>query len=363
MNVTTLIDVTGEPVERYTYHPYGQVMVYDGTWTTERPTSAYDNEVLYCGYRLDRETGLYHVRHRVYHPLLGRWMQRDPLEYGDGLNLYQYCVGNPVNLVDPSGLIFPIIFVPETMDPRPTPAPRGETKPQPPSGPIPENPGASNLEKTWEGLTSGSYHETSVTVFGILYGAGRSMNPFALPGPEQWLIDRLEPESRKYLDAAAGTGRYVGDIAIIVGPVVVEKICVKGAQSAGPRMLHEVTRLGDGIVPTAIRTPVKSPATWANPKTLADHFERHGKDFGVRTPQEYVQASSDFLRNSQVQRLPTKIGLDGTIRVYDPKTNTFGSYTAGGETRTFYKPDPSLHKYETNLDYWNAQPGVSPWMP
>ena len=56
-------------------------------------------------------------------------------------------------------------------------------------------------------------------------------------------------------------------------------------------------------------------------------------------------------------------GRDGTIRVYDPTTNTFGSYTASGATRTFYKPDPAIHKFKTNLDYWNAQPGSSPWTP
>jgi hypothetical protein len=53
----------------------------------------------------------------------------------------------------------------------------------------------------------------------------------------------------------------------------------------------------------------------------------------------------------------------GTIRVYDPKTNTFGSYAADGGTRTFYKPDPAVHKYKSNLDYWNAQPGSSPSKP
>jgi len=96
---------------------------------------------------------------------------------------------------------------------------------------------------------------------------------------------------------------------------------------------------------------IKGPATWANPKTLLPHFANHGKDFGARTAGEYSQAASDFLRRSQIERLPTKIGTDGTIRIYDATTNTFGSYTPGGGTKTFFKPDPAVHKLKTNLDY------------
>jgi pyocin large subunit-like protein len=70
--------------------------------------------------------------------------------------------------------------------------------------------------------------------------------------------------------------------------------------------------------------------------------------------------ASAFLRRSQAQRFPTKIDAQGVIRVYDPKTNTLGAYNPSGTTRTLYKPDPAAHGYPTNLDYWNAQPGVSP---
>lgn len=34
----------------------------------------------------------------------GRFMQPDPLGYGDGMDWYNYVGGNPVNRVDPSGL-------------------------------------------------------------------------------------------------------------------------------------------------------------------------------------------------------------------------------------------------------------------
>ena len=55
------------------------------------------------GYYYDQATGLYLVRHRVYDPQLGRWLQMDPAGMADSLNGYEYCASDPANSVDPSG--------------------------------------------------------------------------------------------------------------------------------------------------------------------------------------------------------------------------------------------------------------------
>ena len=49
--------------------------------------------------RLDAEFGVYY-RNRYYSPLLGRFMQRDPAGYQDGINLYAFGTG-----VGPFGLL------------------------------------------------------------------------------------------------------------------------------------------------------------------------------------------------------------------------------------------------------------------
>ena len=48
--------------------------------------------------------GLYHVRHRVYDPELGRWTRRDPIGYVDGRNLQEYVGGRALARIDDSGL-------------------------------------------------------------------------------------------------------------------------------------------------------------------------------------------------------------------------------------------------------------------
>ena len=71
-----------------------------GTWVMH----GVDNRFGFAGYMWDPFLKLYHVRHRVYDPMSGRWLQRDPIGMAGGWNLYQYCGGEPWGYVDPMGL-------------------------------------------------------------------------------------------------------------------------------------------------------------------------------------------------------------------------------------------------------------------
>jgi len=53
---------------------------------------------------LDHDTGLYYYGYRYYSPILQRWINRDPIEEGDGFNLYNFVSNNSVQEIDPFGL-------------------------------------------------------------------------------------------------------------------------------------------------------------------------------------------------------------------------------------------------------------------
>jgi RHS repeat-associated protein len=55
------------------------------------------------GYYTDVETGLLCLTHRYYDPGTGKFINRDPIGYAGGQNLYGFADGNPVNEIDPNG--------------------------------------------------------------------------------------------------------------------------------------------------------------------------------------------------------------------------------------------------------------------
>ncbi|MBK9140558.1 MAG: RHS repeat-associated core domain-containing protein [Verrucomicrobia bacterium] len=104
LSVTAIINTTGAVQERYGYDGFGPQRVMDASFGA-RASSLYDWETGFAAYRLDTESGLYQVRHRCYHPKLGRWIARDPIVQLSDLNLYCHVGNKLLNDVDPSGTL------------------------------------------------------------------------------------------------------------------------------------------------------------------------------------------------------------------------------------------------------------------
>lgn len=104
-NVSERTNSTGQVLTRHIADAYGNISSYDASGTPlaqlPDPYSGFGGK---HGYYTDGETGLILCTYRYYDPNTGRWLNSDPIGYEGGINLYAYCSGNPVMIVDPSGL-------------------------------------------------------------------------------------------------------------------------------------------------------------------------------------------------------------------------------------------------------------------
>ena len=104
-DILKIFDGNGTLYAEYSYDAWGKC-----TTKTNVNGIARINPFRYRGYYLDDETGLYYLNSRYYDPEIGRFISPDSVGYLDpgrinGLNLYGYCLNNPIKYVDVSGRV------------------------------------------------------------------------------------------------------------------------------------------------------------------------------------------------------------------------------------------------------------------
>jgi RHS repeat-associated protein len=94
------LDESGQVIAYEEYFPYGGTAFVAGDAVREVQLRDYR----FCGKERDDATGMYYFGYRYYAPWIGRWISPDPIGPEDDLNLYRYCLNNPVVHTDPMGL-------------------------------------------------------------------------------------------------------------------------------------------------------------------------------------------------------------------------------------------------------------------
>jgi len=95
-SVREMTDASGNVVAAYSYTPDGRATKLQG--------NTVDSDFGYAGMYVHLPSGLKLAVHRAYYPVLGRWLNRDPIGEQAGTNLYAYVSNKPITFRDPLGL-------------------------------------------------------------------------------------------------------------------------------------------------------------------------------------------------------------------------------------------------------------------
>lgn len=102
-SVEALTNANGQVVEYYNYDTYGTPSILNNNFQP-LAASVSGNRFGFTGQEYDSATGSYRFYFRNYSPEFGIFHQRDLIEYGDGMGMYQYVGNNPANGIDIWGL-------------------------------------------------------------------------------------------------------------------------------------------------------------------------------------------------------------------------------------------------------------------
>ena len=109
-DIISIYDSFGNLLINYQYDSYGNYTIYDLNNNIVEDDSSIGiiNPIRYRGYYYDNEFDLYYLKNRYYSSKLRRFLSIDDTNYLDpnnvfGLNLYNYCLSNPISFIDPKG--------------------------------------------------------------------------------------------------------------------------------------------------------------------------------------------------------------------------------------------------------------------
>ncbi|OGO25833.1 MAG: hypothetical protein A2136_00640 [Chloroflexi bacterium RBG_16_54_11] len=291
-------------------------------WGTDRYTySTTPTTYRFTGQRNESYINLYWYGSRWYDSYLNRWISPDSIIPSgvQGLDRYAYANNSPLRYIDPSG---------------------------------------HNFWDTISDFTGGVVSEVLKTSFGFI--------------PQ--VNEALTANSSE--TAATTAGRIVGDVvSIAIGVVEVGTgLAIGGggtvASCLGTACVGAIVTVGVGTVVIANGGAVALNGAYAlggnlsliqgnrgfsNANSLTDHFKKHGAEFGYTNESQYLKGAQDFVGTKGNQGVLSKVRANGETVIYNPKTNEFAIVSKDGSIITYFKPDPAIHGYQTNLDYYNAQ--------
>lgn len=109
------------------------------------------------------------------------------------------------------------------------------------------------------------------------------------------------------------------------------------------------------------KSKTKYTAGFGHPLDLKSHYGDHvlakGEFPHITSEKQYLQEADKFLggpkdATTKEGKRWNKSGTDYDVIRYNTATQEYGILSSGNVIRSYYKPDPSVHGFKSNLDYF-----------
>ncbi len=93
------------------------------------------------------------------------------------------------------------------------------------------------------------------------------------------------------------------------------------------------------LVLTWVVLPAAQGQGFRSPQQLAEHFAKHGAEFGRVSPEHYLHMAQALRDAPESRDILISRRSGGGYAKYDRKQNSFGAYDRDGIIRSFFKPN------------------------
>jgi pyocin large subunit-like protein len=107
---------------------------------------------------------------------------------------------------------------------------------------------------------------------------------------------------------------------------------------------------------TAPESAGRSAIGFRDPGHLAEHFRKHGAEFGPRSAAEYLRQAQQLRDRPVGGTVLEATRHDGTVTRFDRNSGAFLAFESDGIIRTFFRPNDGEAYFRRQLSREESQP-------